>query len=286
MFLFAVTPFSAVVVFGGVANMSPIFFTGDSAGNWDIYSIHADGSSPRRLTTTPFDEKDIALSYDRTRMVYACSDGWIRILDLVKAATVDSFAAKTTPGAFMQPSFCNSGVLFSMLADREHDLWTIYEYHDGGVRELVRMYGSLFYPAPVPGSRSFIYTYNLCTTGCKGMITELWQNDMESATNKQLTMLNSHISCPVFLNCTTCVFLTDIYGTNEIFMYSLSLRKSQPIFVDGTEKSDLVVSSDSKNLAYIEKQKGKTIIRIIDLNTRKNKGSLSPHSGRLGRLAW
>jgi len=55
---------------GAAGNTGRIAFAACVAGNWDIYSVAADGTDLRRLTTDPADDLDPAWSPDGTRLAF------------------------------------------------------------------------------------------------------------------------------------------------------------------------------------------------------------------------
>ena len=58
-----------------------IVFVGRTPQGWDLFLCDRKGKNARRLTKTPFDERQPRWSHDGRRIVYAASDGRIRILE-------------------------------------------------------------------------------------------------------------------------------------------------------------------------------------------------------------
>lgn len=276
-----------ISLFSGIeASQSPLFFTCDSSQNWDIYSINMDGTGLKRLTETSYDEKSIALSPNRQLLVTACSDGWVRIITSDKGVVIDSFTTLNKPSTANQPQFYDSSVIFTELIDKKRDLWIIQEYREGVIREKVRMYGSLFYPVTAPGSKSIVYTYNLCTSGCRSMITELWYYDGVSRMNRQLTLLNTHISSPVYFDQNLFVFSAQKDNVNDLFMIDIQKGTTVPLLADNDDKTFPAISPDKNHIAYLIKKGGNTTIAIYNISKKKKVSTLSPIKGRYLNLVW
>ncbi|MCE7946943.1 MAG: hypothetical protein DYG88_05890 [Chloroflexi bacterium CFX4] len=77
------TPLPLPTAFGG--GSSRIIFTTSRDGNQEIYSIEANGRSPRNLTRDPFDDYSPAFSPDGTRIVFVSTRGGGRQLFIMDA---------------------------------------------------------------------------------------------------------------------------------------------------------------------------------------------------------
>lgn len=109
-----------------------IAFAACVAGNWDIYSVAADGTDLRRLTTDPADDLDPAWSPDGTRLALTSRrDGYwnLYVLDLGDGRLTQLTTSHHYDGA---PAWSPDGqrIAFESFRAGDLDIWTVDA--DGG----------------------------------------------------------------------------------------------------------------------------------------------------------
>lgn len=262
-----------------------IFFNSDGDGNWDIWAVRPDGSGLRRLTRTPWDERDLAASADGRRLAYASGDGFVKVMDPFASRIVDSFATDARFNNASQPAFIDSSLLFSHIIDKAHDLSRISRYKGGVISDAVTQKGSLFYPAPLRGRNAFLYAYHLCSGPCGAFVTELWLHDLDARKSRQVTLLGSHIQRPAALDSDRVAFASDQEGVMRICLLSLASGKVETLTRGEGSNQEPAAAPDGSQLAYIHRSGGKSSIRIRTLATG-SETEIRPASGNLLHLTW
>ncbi len=263
----------------------PLYFTWSQNGNMDIWSINADGSEIQQITSTPYDETEISLSPDRSRIIFSCSDSYIKIMELKSKTVVDSFSTDTSFLFNSQAVFYNGGILFTNVVDKVHDVSAIAFYANNEISTIVSQLASVFFPTPLPESKSFVYTYFLSKANKKSLITELWIYNGDNGESRQLTMLGSLITNPKPLDSHHIIFASNSSGTTHI--YTLDLTTGTVCRIIATESHDLdpTPSADGRKIAFITLSKGKTVINIFN-RSNKNISPITTVNGIFKDLAW
>ena len=111
----------------GVAAGGRIAFVACVAGNWDIYSVAADGTGLRRMTTDPADDLDPAWSPDGTRLAFASRrDGYwnLYVLSLTDGRLTQLTASHHYDGA---PAWSLDGgrIAFESFRAGDLDIWVV-----------------------------------------------------------------------------------------------------------------------------------------------------------------
>ncbi len=269
-----------------IAQHHPIYFNSATDGNWDIWSINPDGSELKRITQTPYDEKDMALSSDRSTMVYTSSDGYMKIMDLKTLAVVDSFTTHSAMLSTVQPAFYKNGLLFSYLFDLENDISKISQYRNGKIQSKIKKKSSLFYPAPLLESESIAFAYLLCTNACKEFLTEIWVYDHTQNKQRQLTMLGSNIIDLEALSNKDILFSTNKGKSRDIYVVNMESNSVTPLIT--TQADDLCPkrSMEGENIAFISRARGKTDIKIFNRATKTITTVPLQQPSRIIDIAW
>jgi len=120
-----------------------IVFAANPAGNFDLYAMSPAGGPPARLTETPFDERHPAIAPDRTRVVYAASDGRLRLIDLT---TLSVQELPLPAGQYGRPRWSPDGQSIQFTTyriEKDHedsDLWT-WSMLSGDAKPLLKQTG-------------------------------------------------------------------------------------------------------------------------------------------------
>lgn len=261
-----------------------IYFTADLDGNWDIFSMNRSGKDITQITKTIYDEKDIKLSEDKTKLLYACSDGTIRVMDLKSSKVIDSVFTKDRNIKF-HPSFYDGGIIYSTLTDFERDIFSVAEKKGNRSRLLLELRSSVFHPVNFNDSE-FLFTYQHCSIGCQGYITELWMyNPDKRPTCRQLTLYGAHVIDPFKANDSTVFYAANPRGSMDIYKININTLKSSPVIVTDYNDVSPLISSDENEILFIRKDKGKTSIVLKSLKTEKE-SFFTPLPCRYMNIAW
>lgn len=261
-----------------------IYFTADLNGNWDIYSMNSSGKDVKQITETIYDEKDIVLSKDRSKLLYACSDGTIRVMKLSTNEIIDSVFTKDRNIKF-HPSFYDNGIIYSTLTDFERDIFSVGQRKGNRSRILLELRSSVFHPVNFNDSE-FLFTYQHCSIGCQGYVTELWMfNPNKRPTCRQLTMHGAHVIDPFKVNDSTILYSANPDDKMDIFTLNLQTLVSSPFIVSEFNDVSPKYSPTGNEIAFIRKDKGKTTIVVKSLTHDREK-QLNPLPCRYMNIAW
>ena len=252
-------------------SQSRLVFVANVDGNWDIYSVDEDGGNVVRLTSTPYDEKDPAWSYDRKKIVYATSDGQLNILD-INTKKSGQIAVDEKKTAKFSPSFLPDGknisfVQFISGSGDDTDL-IIFNLETKQNRRVIDQPGAQMWPAWSPDGRRLVYTSVHCLSDCGRIIQELWITDPTGDYARQLIMTGSLSQQPAWSpDGNQIAFSSDKSGNFDIWILSLKDWKSEQITMDENLDVSPAWSPDGNKLAFISNRTGTMEIWIKDLNS-------------------
>ncbi len=248
-----------------------LVFAANADGNWDLFSVDEDGKNLVRLTSTPYDEKDPAWSYDGTKVVYATSDGQLNILDINTKEHEQPVTGKQTTARF-SPVFSPDDkqiafIQFKPGGNDDTEL-KIYNIETKRSRVLLDQYSGQFWPAWSPDGSRIVYTNNHCAGDCGKIIQELWIADTSGGYARQLLMTNSLSQQAAWSpDGRKIAFSSDKSGNFDIWILSLKDWKLEQITTHENLDVSPAWSQDGKKIAFISTRSGRMEIWIKNLKT-------------------
>jgi TolB protein len=244
-------------------------------GSWDIFTVDEDGKNLLRLTSTPYDEKDPSWSLDRTKLVYATSDGYLNILDIKSKDTqklvVDNQAVSGTFPSFSPDSKKVAFIQFIPGARDDTNLM-IFDPVSKTSQRVVDQYAAQQWPAWSPDSRRLVYTSAHCASDCGRIIQELWIADPAGGYARQMLLTGSFCQQPVWSpDGSEIAFSSDKAGNFDIWLLSLKDWKLKQLTNDAHLDVSPAWSPDGKRIAFISTRSGQLEIWIKDLNSLEEK---------------
>jgi Tol biopolymer transport system component len=92
-----------------------IAYASNQSGNWDIYTMNADGSGQRRLTTDPADDTQPSFSADGAKIAFASDRSGNYDIYTMNADGSGVVRLTTDPGVDTQPAFSPSGAQIAFI---------------------------------------------------------------------------------------------------------------------------------------------------------------------------
>lgn len=92
-----------------------IAYASNQSGNWDIYTMNADGSDQRRLTTDPANDTQPSFSADGTKIAFASDRAGNYDVYTMNADGSGVVRLTTDPGVDTQPTFSPSGAQIAFI---------------------------------------------------------------------------------------------------------------------------------------------------------------------------
>lgn len=214
---------SAAAAPGPANDESRLAFAAYRRGQWDLFSLTADGSDLRQLTNDRFEETDPAFSPDGTRLAFASrrEQNWdLYILDLT---TGEETRLTNHPAYDGAPSWSPDGrqLAFESYRAGDLDIWRL-DLETGALSNLTEdSPAAEFAPAWSPDGRSLAFTSS--RLGDK----DLWLLDLSSGDRRQLTQSSAAEEWPAWHPAgNRLAFVRNTLGEREVFVLDLAAPDS------------------------------------------------------------
>jgi TolB protein len=256
-------------------SQSQLAFVANIDGNWELFAVDEDGGNLLRLTSTPYDEKDPSWSSDRTKLIYATSDGYLNILDIKTKDTqklvVDNQAVSGTLPSFSPDSKKAAFIQFIPEARDDTNLM-IFDLKSKISKKVIDQYAAQLWPAWSPEGSRLVYTSTHCAADCGQIIQELWIADPAGRYARQILLTGSFCQQPAWSpDGSGIAFSSDKAGNFDIWLLSLKDWKLKQLTNDAHLDVSPAWSPDGKRIAFISTRSGQMEIWIKDLNSEDAK---------------
>lgn len=113
------------------ANEGKIAFSSDRPGNWDIYTMDANGTRQLRLTSSPADDTDPSWSPDGSRIAFTSGRDGTREIYLMNANGTGQMRLTAGGGWNYQPAWSPDGSKIAFVSNRSCN-WEVYSMNTDG----------------------------------------------------------------------------------------------------------------------------------------------------------
>lgn len=251
---------------------SDIAFVANVDGNWDLFSVHDDGSNLVRLTKTQYDEKTPSWSSDGSKIVYATSDGNLNLID-IKSNNSEQIAVSDNKTPKVTPCFSpdNNEIAFAQFRPPEEGDDTdllIFNLETKEIRRVLNQYAIQMWPSWSPDGSRIVYANNHCSGECGRLIQELWVADPRGGFARQILMTNSLCQQASWSHDGKRIaFSSDKSGNFDVWVVNIEDWKVEQITDDPGLDVSPSWSGDGKRLAFVSTRSGIMEIWIKDLGS-------------------
>lgn len=245
-------------------------FVANLDGNWEVCVAKDDGSDLKRITETPFDEKEPQWSFDRKKIVYATSDGKLNIAELGsnRHFTIEEIYKNRQQ---IMPTFSPNEkniafIQFRPPEEKDDTDLMVLNVKTGKVRRLFEQYALQMWPAYSPDGEKIAYTSIHCNDSCGRMLQEIWVAAANGGWARQLLMTHSYCQQPKWSpDGQRIVFVSDINTNPDLWVVDLNTWLMKQITTYSGLDINPAWSPDGKSIAFISTRSGIKEIWIKDL---------------------
>ncbi len=253
----------------------PLVFVANVSGNWDLFLLPANVSTPVQLTTTPLDERAPSLSSDRKSVVYATSDGALWVLDL---ASRQPKRLELPPGIYGNPFWLpdGSGIVYTSYEYapplEDADLF-LYRFAGNEAKPLVTQTGPQDHPVLAPDGDRLAYVSSIATTvsGFGSTVTQhIWLVSLRDGKPSPVLTGGFRDTQPAWSDDgKTLAFSSDRTGTPEIWIAGADLQSPMRLTSGAGAKFHPAWSADGTAIVFVSASSAGSQLEIVDVKSRR-----------------
>lgn len=240
-----------------------IAFVAITSGNWDLWTMNADGTDLVQLTDTPIDERYPTWSPDGKKLVYSTSDGKLWSINR------DGTDPKTFSLRFgsndqkvrnnSQPSWSPDGkrIAFTCFIVRMDDsnIW-VMNAEGGELVELVSQKEIQVNPTWSPDGKEIIYSSTIYGPSVK-IIQDLWITRSDGQNTRRVLVNDAaNIQADWSPDGKKIAFTSDKTGNTEIWVMDTNGQNAKQITHNDAYDADPSWSPDNEYIAFVSNRTG------------------------------
>ncbi|MFH1220207.1 MAG: hypothetical protein V1694_07110 [Candidatus Eisenbacteria bacterium] len=262
-------------------------FVAVDSGNWDLWTVDADGTDPVRLTNTAIDERYPCWSPDGTRIACSTSDGNIWVIDAHSGTNPQQFKLETWNAG--QPAWSPDGasIAFTGFSDPKVDDSDIWVIHADGTDliHIVPQREIQMYAAWHPGGRRLIYSSAVYGPSYE-IIQDLWTIELSDRSAARILVNDAaNIQAEWSPDGNWIAFASDKTGDWEVWVMDSNGQNLRQITQNPAYDADPTWSPDGKSLAFVSNRMGSLQIWVVDIDG-KNPRMVTDMLGGCTDPAW
>lgn len=247
-----------------------IAFVSVRSGNWDLWTIEADGTDQIQLTQTPLDERSPAWSPESDRIAYATNDGKLWILELggkpeeIPLKGDDSgskLAINSHPHWFPD----GKSIVFTSYGDPKLDDSDIWKVNVNGeaLERFILQKDLQLDPSWSPDGKLLIYS-SAAYGPFYDIMQDLWIMEFYGRKARRLLVNDAANMQPEWSpDGTKIAFASDKTGDMEIWLMDSHGKNLKQLTHDKAYDADPAWSPDGKYLAFVSNRSGSTQVWLM-----------------------
>lgn len=240
---------------------SRILYASNQNGNWEIYVMNADGSSPQRLTNRNGDDKSPAWSADGKRIAWASYTGTTWQIYTMNDNASDMKPLSPADVSADHPAWSPDGslVAYDALKDNNRDIWLIGA--DGNnARAIASNPADDSEPAWSPDGK------RLAFVSMRDGNKEIYVMDADGGNLTRLTNNPGEDRSPVWSpDGTRMTFVSSRSGSSQIYLINTDGKDIKRLMTSPASDDLPTWSPDGAQIAFVSNREGTRAIYVVDV---------------------
>ena len=258
------------------ASRGTLVFTANVSGNWDLWMLPPERTTPIQLTKTPLDERTPAISPDGRQIAYITSDG---SLWLLQVGTNQPQQLGGPPGHYGYPTWMPDGdglVYTSYTFNPPSEDAEVFRY---SVKErkqqlLLQQTGPQDFSAVSPLGDRIAYVSSVATLVPRLGATvtqQLWTASLREGRARQLFFGSARETRPAWSpDGQRIAFSSDRGGNTDIWITDADGREAPAALTSGPgSKTSPAWSPDGLEIAYVSTASQRSALMVSDVATKR-----------------